>query len=271
MIRFCHRVVEARAFERFIIGVILGGAVVVGLETSPEAVAIGGDALRVADDLVLAVFIVEAAMKLAAGGRGWYRYFANGWNVFDFAVIVAALLPGSGEFAAVARLVRILRVLRLISATPKLRLLVATLVRAIPGMGNVLLLMSILFYVYAVIGVHLFHDADPERWGGLGSALLVLFEIVTLEGWVEVMEKALESHPWAWVYFVSFVVIGTFVVINLFIAVVINSLEESREHELEALVAPPTQQALVEELRHAQAALSRLETRLRAMEADRPR
>ena len=134
-----------------------------------------------------------------------------------------------------ARLIRVLRVLRLVSAMPQLRLIVATLVRSIPSMGHVLMLLAIIFYIYAITGFHLFHQHDAEHWGSLGAALLTLFQIVTLEGWVEVMEQAIQFRPWSWLYFVSFVLIGTFVVLNLFIAVVVNNLEASKAAELEAL------------------------------------
>jgi voltage-gated sodium channel len=266
---FCSRIVDSRAFERFIVAVILVNAVIIGLETSVDLIERFGGLLHLANDLVLWIFIVEAALKMTALGAGWYRYFASGWNVFDFAVIVLSLVPASGEFATVARLVRILRVLRLVSAMPKLRLLVATLMRCIPSMGHVLLLLSILFYIYGVMGYQFFHAVDPERWGTLGAALLTLFQVVTLEGWAEVMAKVMEQHPWAWVYFLTFVVIGTFVVINLFIAVVINSLEDAREQELEQLTSPPDHAELMTELRNTREALARLEARLTRDEPER--
>jgi voltage-gated sodium channel len=136
-------------------------------------------------------------------------------------------------------------------------------------MGHVLLLLSILFYIYGVMGYHLFRAADPERWGTLGAALLTLFQVVTLEGWADVMAKAMEHRPFAWVYFITFVVIGTFVVINLFIAVVINSLEDAREQELEQLTAPPDHAELMAELRNTRDALARLEARLTHDEPER--
>ena len=189
-------------------------------------------------------------------------YFADGWNVFDFTVIVVSILPSTGELATLARLARLFRVLRLVSALPGLRLIVATLIRSVPGMFNVLALMSIVFYVYGVAGYHLFHEIDPTHWRTLGIALLSLFRIVTLEDWTDIMYAALEHHWWAWSYFVSFVVIGTFVVINLFIAVVINSLDEARQDRLRELQAPPTHDELMQELARTRAALARLEARL---------
>ena len=182
--------------------------------------------------------MVEALIKMAARWPRVGNYFKDGWNVFDFSVIVVSLLPSTGELATLARLARLFRVLRLVSALPGLRLIVATLIRSVPGMFNVLALMSIVFYVYGVAGYHLFHEIDPTHWRTLGIALLSLFRIVTLEDWTDIMYAALEHHWWAWIYFVSFVVVGTFVVINLFIAVVINSLDEAKQERLHDLQAP---------------------------------
>jgi voltage-gated sodium channel len=259
---FARRVVDARWFEPAMIGLILFNGVLIGLETSQEFVAGYGNWLHLGNDIILAIFIVEAALKLTAVAPRFSLYFGDGWNLFDFTIIVLSLLPATEEFALVARLIRVLRVLRLVSAVPQLRLIVATLVRSIPGMGHVLTLMSIIFYIYAVTGYHLFHERDPEHWGTLGSALLTLFGIVTLEGWIDLMESALEVHPWAWIYFVSFVLIGTFVMLNLFIAVVINNLEASKAAELDDLRDPVTHDEVLKELKRTRDALDRLQGRL---------
>ena len=206
--------------------------------------------------------MVEALIKMAARWPRVENYFKDGWNVFDFSVIVVSLLPNTGELATLARLARLFRVLRLVSALPGLRLIVATLIRSVPGMFNVLALMSIIFYVYGVAGYHLFHEIDPTHWRTLGISLLSLFRIVTLEDWTDIMYAALEHHWWAWAYFVSFVVVGTFVVINLFIAVVINSLDEAKQERLHDLQAPPTRDELLAELTRTQNALARLQERL---------
>jgi voltage-gated sodium channel len=262
---FARRVVEARWFEPWMIGLILFNAVLIGLETSSDIAAEYGTWLELGNDVILGVFIIEAALKLTAVAPRFSLYFGSGWNVFDFSIVVLSLLPATEEFALVARLVRVLRVLRLVSGLPQLRLIVATLVRSIPGMGHVLVLMSIIFYIYAVTGFHLFHEHDAEHWGTLGTSLLTLFGIVTLEGWVQVMETALELNPWAWVYFVSFVLIGTFVMLNLFIAVVINNLEASKVAELEELRQPVTHEEVLSELRRTRDALSALQVRLEAL------
>lgn len=262
---WCQRIVDARWFEPLMIGLIVFNGVLIGLETSKEIGQAYGRLLHLGNDVILAAFIIEAAMKITAVAPRFRLYFGNGWNLFDFAVIVLSLLPATEEYALVARLIRVLRVLRLVSAIPQLRLIVSTLVRSIPSMGHVLMLLSIVFYIYAVTGFHLFHEHDAEHWGSLGAALLTLFQIVTLEGWVDVMEEALQARPWSWVYFVSFVLIGTFVVLNLFIAVVINNLEASKEAELEELAAPVTHQELLKELERTRAALTGLQRKLEAL------
>jgi voltage-gated sodium channel len=258
----CRRITEAHWFERTIVGLILFNALLIGLETSPEIMAQQGQWLLLGNHLILGVFIIEAALKLGAVAPRIGRYFGSGWNQFDFAIIVLSFIPASGEFAMVARLIRLLRVLRLVTTIPKLRLVVATLVHSIPSMVHVILLLAILFYIYGVLGYFLYHQHDPEHWGTLGTAMLTLFQVVTLEGWADIMRTAMQVKPFAWVYFVSFVVIGTFVVINLFIAVVINNLEETKHHELEAMAETPSREQLLAELRGTLDALGRLEARL---------
>ena len=264
---WAQRVVDARGFEPFMIGLILFNAVLIGLETSHDAVAQYGDLLHLGNDVILWIFVIEAALKITAVAPRVSLYFGNGWNLFDFSIVVLSFLPATGEFVLVARLVRVLRVLRLVSTVPQLRLIVATLVRSIPSMGHVITLMSIIFYIYAVTGFHLFHQTDPEHWGTLGTALLTLFSVVTLEGWVQVMETLLKAHPWSWVFFVSFILIGTFVMLNLFIAVVINNLEAAKAAELEALEQPPSRDEIVEELKRTRDALARLQSRLEMLAA----
>jgi voltage-gated sodium channel len=254
--------VESRRFEYFIVALITANGVVLGMETSPTIVRHYGIWLDWVNDIVLAVFIVEAALKIYAVAPRFRDYFGNGWNLFDFSVVVFSLLPATGQFAMIARLARLLRVLRLVSTIPELRLIVATLVRSIPSMAHVIILMSIIFYIYAVAGYHIFHEHDPLHWRSLGISLLTLFRIVTLEDWTDVMYKAMELSAFAWAYFVSFVVVGTFVVINLFIAVVLNNLEQAKAERLQELQAPASREEILRELRTTQAALQRLEKRL---------
>ncbi|MCX2803017.1 ion transporter [Microbulbifer thermotolerans] len=258
----CKRLAEAPLFHRIIIGLILLNAVAVGLETSTWVTERFGGLLGAINQLILMAFVAEAAVKMAAHGSRPWRYFANGWNCFDFAIIALSLIPAAGPLATLARLVRVLRVLRLVSAFPELRLLVDTLLHSLPGMFHIALLMTIIFYIYGVAGYFLFHDVDPLHWRSLPIALLTLFRIVTLEDWTDVMYTAMESLPWAWLYFVSFVVMGAFVMINLFIGVVLNNLEEAKLRRLDELRLPPSHTEILRELRATQDALARLQRRI---------
>ena len=264
------RLVNKAAFEYTIITLILLNGVFLGLGTSPVLEQQYGHLLHLGKQIVLGVFIVEALLKMLALAPRVDMYFRDGWNVFDFLVIVFSLIPATGEFAMVARLARLLRVLRLISAIRELRLIVAALVRSIPSVGHVMLLMSIIVYIYAIIGYQLFHEHDPMHWRSLGISVLTLFNIITLEGWTVVMDNAMQLHSWAWVYFVSFVVAGTFVVINLFIAIIINNLDEAKAERLRELEPPVSRAELLRELRTTQDALRRLEQRLEVDNHDTP-
>lgn len=233
-------------FEPFIIGVILFGAVLLGLETSPVLMASYAVVFEWANQFVLLVFIIEAAIKICAAWPKPHHYFKNGWNVFDFTIILLCLIPSTGPFALVARTARLFRVLRLVTAIPELRLIVATLLRSIPSMGHIVVLMGMVFYMYGIAGYHLFHEHDPQHWASLGLSLLTLFRIVTLEDWTDIMYKAMELHPYTWVFFVTFVVLATFVVVNLFIAVVINNLHDARHADDNATGAPTIETVMVE-------------------------
>ncbi|MCH9671651.1 MAG: ion transporter [Gammaproteobacteria bacterium] len=264
-----RRVVESNWFQRAIITLIIINGIVVGLETSPEINERFGVVLHLINQAILLVFVIEVVLKLTAVWPRVSDYFRDGWNVFDFLIVAVSLIPATGEFATVARLLRLLRVMRLVSTIPELRLIVTTLVRSIPSMGHVVILMSLLFYVYGISGYHLFHDVDPTHWRSLGISLLTLFRIVTLEDWTDVMYAAMAAYPWAWIYFVSFVVTGTFVVVNLFIAVVLNNLEESKAEALAALQPPLSRDELLKEMRATQSALAKLQERMERFE-DRP-
>ena len=262
LVQATGRLVNSASFEYFIIAVILANAALLGLGTSSLVEGRYGDWLELGYDAALGVFIVEALLKMLALSPRPLRYFQDGWNVFDFLVIVFSLVPATGQLAMITRLARLLRVLRLISTVKDLRLIVAALVRSIPSVGHVMMLMSILVYIYAIMGYQLFHEHDPEHWRNLGISVLTLFNIITLEGWTEIMYTAMELHSMAWMYFVSFVVLGTFVVINLFIAIIINNLDEAKVERLRELDGPVSRDELLREIRATQAALQRLERRL---------
>lgn len=231
MVSWARRIAYDRRFQTFVMLVILGNAVLVGLETFPDLVAAQHGLLELANAAILAIFIFELAVRMIAYWPRPGAFFRDGWNVFDFVIVALSLLPAAGSFATVARLARLLRVLRLISAFPELRLIVGTMLRSLGSMGSVLLLMALVMYVYAVLGYHLFSAADPAHWGTLGTSLRTLFEILTLEGWVEIQATSLEVTPLAWIFYGSYVLIAVFVVVNLFIAVVLNNLENVRSEQ----------------------------------------
>ena len=254
--------VDAPAFEYTIITIIILNGALLGLTTSPGLSERYGSWFSLGNQIALTIFIVEALLKMIASSPRVGGYFMDGWNIFDFLVIVFALIPATGQFAMIARLARLLRVLRLISAVRDLRLIVSALVRSIPSVGHIMMLMGIIVYIYAVMGYHLFHEGDPENWRNLGIAILTLFNVITLEGWTVVMYTALEIHSLAWLYFVSFVIVGTFVVINLFIAIIINNLDEAKLERLRDIERPVSREELLREIRATQDALNRLEARL---------
>jgi voltage-gated sodium channel len=231
MIQLCRQVASSRWFQNAALAVIVANAVLIGVETSPPLWDRYGGLFNVLNASVQVIFVVEIAVRLLAFGPRAHRFFLDGWNVFDFTIVVLSLLPVAGSFATVARLARLLRALRVVSALPELRLIVGTMLRSIPSLANVIVLLGLILYVYAVVGVHFFAGIDPDNWGSLSRAGLTLFEILTLEGWVDLMNTSLAATGWAWVYYVSFVVLAVFVVINLFIAIVINNLEAAKRDE----------------------------------------
>jgi len=220
--------VGSKPFHHFIVAVIVIAGVVAGLETSPALMERFGPTLLALDKLILGLFIVEALLKMAAQGRQPWRYFADGWNVFDFLIIVICLLPVGGPFAAVLRLARALRLLRLVSALPKLQLLVGALLKSLSAMGYVSLLLALLFYIYAVAGIHLFGNTDPANFGSLPAALLTLFRLVTLDNWGDLYFAQVAHVPAVKVaaYFATFIIFGTMIILNLFIGIIMNSMAE---------------------------------------------
>jgi voltage-gated sodium channel len=206
---------------------ILIAGVLAGIETDAGMVSTHGPTLRALDAIVLGIFIVEAVLKLTSRCPRPWDYFRDGWNVFDFTVIVLCLLPMDSQFAVVLRLGRTLRLLRLVSALPKLQLLVGALIKSFSSMGYVSLLLGIMFYIYAIAGVHLFGGHDKEHFGGLSRAFLTLFQTITLDDWKFLFVSAQGSAPAvASVYFISFILLGTMIMLNLFIGIIMNSMEE---------------------------------------------
>jgi voltage-gated sodium channel len=263
VIGLARRIADSRVFQNVVLGVIVLTAVIIGIETSETLMERYGPLFHWIDVVVQVVFIIEITVRLLAYWPRPLAFFRDGWNVFDFAVVAASLLPQAGTFAMVARLARLLRVTRLVSVFPELRLIISTMLRSIPSMGHVIMLLSLLLYVYGVLGFYLFSDADPEHWGTLGAALLTLFQMLTLEGWVDVQDKVLGTYPWSWVYFGSFVFVAVFVVVNLFIAVVINNLEAAKIEEQADADRGNPHHALLASIEDVRQRLGELERQLR--------
>lgn len=267
--------VGSNPFHHTIVGVIVLAGIVAGLETNPAIMERHGAALLALDKLVLGIFIAEALLKMTAHGSRPWRYFTDPWNVFDFLIIVICLVPLGGPFAAVLRLARALRLLRLVSTLPKLQLLVGALLKSLSAMGYVGLLLALLFYIYAVAGIHLFGRTDPQHFGSLPAAFMSLFRLVTLDNWADIFNAQLPhvSATKVAVYFISFIVFGTMIILNLFIGIIMNSMSEmhaeieARErvcHEKETGTATVEDElkALEQELRETQNRLAGLRRRL---------
>ena len=219
---------ESNLFQRTILVIILVNAIVLGIETSEAAMTSYGPLLVALDQIALTIFVAEILLKLYALGLG---YFRNPWNLFDFTIIAIALLPVSEGFA-VLRALRVLRAFRLISMVPKMRLVVQAFLKAIPGMGSIMLLMVLVFYVFAVMATKLFGGTFEEWFGSVGASLYSLFQIMTLESWsMGIVRPVMETFPFAWAFFIPFILVTTFAVLNLFIAVVVNSMQEVHEAE----------------------------------------
>lgn len=223
-------IVESQPFTIGVMVLIVMNAVTLSLETSPSVMAVAGPALLMFDKVVLAVFVGELLLKLVV-----YRwsFFRSGWNIFDFTIITISLLPAAGPLA-VMRALRALRVLRLISLLPQMRRVVEALMHALPGMASIGMLMAVVFFVAAVVATKLFGAMHPAYFGTLGDSLFTLFAIMTLEGWADIAREVQVTHPQAYLFFVPFIVISVFAVLNLFIAVLTNSMQEMQNVELKA-------------------------------------
>ncbi|SEW41763.1 voltage-gated sodium channel [Cognatiyoonia koreensis] len=211
-----------------ILGVILFNAAILGLETSKPVMAVAGDLILFLDALCLAIFVVELLAKFFA-----YRlsFFRNGWNVFDFVIVGISLLPSAGGLS-VLRALRILRLLRVVSVAPSLRRVVEGFVTALPGMGSVFVLMGMMFYIGAVMATKLFGDSFPDWFGTLGDSGYTLFQIMTLESWsMGIVRPVMEVYPYAWAFFVPFILVTTFAVVNLLVGLIVNSMQDAHHAE----------------------------------------
>ncbi|MFV0492531.1 MAG: ion transporter [Pseudorhodobacter sp.] len=214
--------------QQLIICVILFNALLLGLETSSRIMAWAGPVIRFLDSICLAIFVLEIALKLFADRA---RFFLSGWNIFDFLIIGISIIPGAQTFS-VLRALRILRILRVVSVAPSLRRVVEGFVKALPGMGSVFLLMGLLFYIGSVMATKLFGPAFPEWFGTIGHSAYSLFQIMTLESWsMGIVRPVMQQFPYAWAFFVPFIVVTTFAVVNLLVGLIVNSMQEAHSVE----------------------------------------
>ena len=224
-----HALTTSKGFGTTVIAVIILNSIVLGLETSPGAMSKFGALLIALDKAALAFFIVEIALKLFAQRLS---YFKHGWNIFDFVIVGIALIPAS-EGLSVLRALRILRVMRLVSMVPKMRAVVNALVAAIPPMGSVIAILTLVFYVFAVMATKLFGQTFPDWFGSVGASLYTLFQIMTLESWsMGIVRPVMDAFPLAWAFFVPFIMLTTFAVLNLFVAIIVNSMQSAHEEEV---------------------------------------
>jgi voltage-gated sodium channel len=218
-------IIESRAFQRVVIVVIVLNAVTLGLETSAR---LAGPLLHVTDRLTLAVFVVELALRWYAAGL---RFFRDPWNVFDLVIVGISLVPAAGPLS-VLRTLRVLRVLRLVSAVPSMRRVVSGLLTAVPGMASVAALLSLVIFVAGVMATSLFGAITPEYFGDLGTSLFTLFQVMTGEAWPDIAREVMASAPLAWIFFVIYILVSSFAVLNLFIAVVVSGMEDQITSDL---------------------------------------
>jgi len=225
-----RELVESMRFRYPVLALIGVNAVILGLETAPSVVAEIGGLLDWLDHAILMLFVAELALRIYAHGP---RFFRDPWGVFDFTIVLIALVPSSGEFA-VLRALRVLRVLRLVSGVPRLRRVVGALLHAVPGIGAIGALLLLIFYVFAVIATKLFGAAFPQWFGTIGESMYSLFQIMTLESWsMGIVRPVMDVFPRAWAFFVPFIVVSSFTVLNLFIAIIVDSMQTLHDEEAE--------------------------------------
>lgn len=263
-----RRIVHRHEFDAAILVVIVANAIVLGLQTYPGIVRERGETLNLLNDIFLGVFVVELLLRIASYGRRPQDFVRNGWDIFDFVVVAAAFVPGIRESTTLLRLARLLRVVRIFRVLPDLRILVIGVVRSLPPLFSMTLLVTVILFIYGMVGWLLFADELPHNWGTIGTAMLTLFVMLTLENFPAYMEAGMDVHPWSWLYFVTFVLLAAFMILNVLIGIVLHSLEEARElerrrrlripHEPEIAPAP-----VAERIAMLRAALTELEDELR--------
>jgi voltage-gated sodium channel len=223
------RFVESETVQRVIIALITLNAITLGLETWQTVMREVGPLILALDRIFLTVFVVEITLRIAAHGL---KFFRDPWSVFDFLVVAIALAPATGQLS-VLRALRILRVLRLLSVVPQMRRVVGALLSSVPGLAAIGVILLLLYYVFAVIATNLFAADFPQWFGSLGASMYTLFEIMTLEGWAQIAREVMQVFPYAWIFFVLYILVATFTMLNLFIGIIVSAIEAEHEQEME--------------------------------------
>jgi voltage-gated sodium channel len=232
MAEFCRRLTTARWFDPLVLCVIVLNAVVLGLETYDAVDEAIGGALDTANAVIFAVFVIEIALRIGAHGRRPQDFFKDGWNVFDFVVVAAGLAPGMRENTTVLRLARLLRIVRAVRLLPDLRVLTVAVARSIPGVASLAALTVLLVYVYGMIGWLIFNEHDPQNFANIGQSMVTMFVLLSLENLPDYISTGQELSDWTLLFYISYVLLASFLIFNLFIGIVISSMEEAREIEL---------------------------------------
>jgi voltage-gated sodium channel len=232
MTDLCRRIVASRWFDPLMLVVIFVNAITLGLETYGSIDRAVGDELHTANDVILGAFVVELLIRFGAEGFSPRRFFRSGWNVFDFIVIAASFAPGLRENATLLRLVRLARIVRAVRLLPDLRVLTVAVGRSIPGVASLAVISLLLAYVYGMVGWVIFNDHDPANFRNIGQSMVTMFVLLTLENLPTYIEKGQELSDWTLLFYVSYVLVASFLIFNLFIGIVINSMEEARAIEL---------------------------------------
>jgi len=254
-----ERITKNKTFNVFIFVLILFSAILIGIETYSGIASEHKLVLAFLDKLIISIFALEIGLKIISNGKKPWNFFTDPWNVFDFVIVAVCLIPaGDTHFFAVFRILRVLRILRMITFLPKLRLLIGALIKSIPSMGYIILLIAILFYVYAIVGVFTFGASDPMHFGDLHHTLVTLFKVLTLEGWTDIMNTHIYGPVsngnmqiisiWPFMYFASFILIGAMIIMNLFIGVIMNSMQDSQNELTQELKEIKFQDIKSEEL-----------------------
>ena len=262
-------------FTVVVVATIAVNAVVLGLQTYDGVVDRWGSTLDAVNAACVGVFIVELTIRIASYWPRPWEFFRNGWNVFDFVVVGATFVPGVAENSTLLRLVRLLRVVRIVRVLPDLRVLLIGVWRSVPPLASIAAVTAMILFVYGMVGWVLFADELPEQWGNIGRAMLTLFVMLTLEDFPLYMDQAMDVYPFAWIYFVSFILLAAFIVVNVLIAIVLNSMEEARELErrqairdrhrgraVSGVIDPEAHAHVVERIAILRAALDELEVEL---------